>query len=185
MMPDPEPVNWDSLDDSELVHRVKEQPQLLEDLRLWDSIEQRCRLIPQGHPDEDLLQDALIAGLRALKKGSFTADCKNCMQAYVARCFFNAKRKAQKQNKQVSLEHPELIVARHADSSGTESDALRAALQSLEKTERDLLNRRFQDGQSFRELAAADGVPANTLKYRLAQILAKLRIHPALRALFE
>lgn len=66
-----------------------------------------------------------------------------------------------------------------------EDDDMARLLAALPPGQREAITLRFVDGMSIREIAEALGIPEGTVKSRLHQGIAKLRVSPALKEFFD
>lgn len=122
------------------------------------------------HADaQDLAQDTLLAALAAMKTGSIE-NPKAWLTAVLSRKYYDLLRR--KYNKPtVSFDVAEEIPARgevYEDiEKSEEAEEIRRCLAYLSKLYREVMVRHYMHGEKVADIAAALGVPENTVKSRL------------------
>ena len=135
-------------------------------------------LVQGGDADaDDLLQEAAVATLE------HPPALDRPVRPWLAKVLRNRRRMDVRADGRRSVR--ELEVARSVDEAGDAPDGaldrarvlerLAAALVALEEPYRTTVIRRYLDGQSAPEIAAAQGVPAGTVRWRLKTGLDRLR----------
>lgn len=125
-----------------------------------------------GSAIDDLVQETMARAWRS--RGTFDAD-KGSPAAWLSRIAF----RVYLDHRQVS-EPPRLLVDEHATAAPgplaevAAREQIRTLLGRLGRREREVLLRFHRDGRSIAELAAAEAVPAGTIKSLLHRARARL-----------
>ncbi len=140
------------------------------------------RFTPDDASAADLVHDAFLALLDRFPGFELRARMTTYLYAVIRN---RASSIARSRRATVALPEADLIGASGGMTDPEGLGALRAAVERLPDTHREVLLMRIVDGMSVGEVAIALGVPTGTVKSRLFAALGTLRENPALRKWFE
>ncbi len=134
-----------------------------------------ARWLSRSTPEaEDIVQEALLRAFRSF--GGFRGgDAKPWLMAIVRNCHFSAMRQ-KKPNAPLTEDHPAPEPDPEAEALKSDhARKLKAVMAGLPDEFRETLVLREMEDMSYRDIAAATGVPIGTVMSRLARARALLR----------
>src|SRR4051812_36030863 len=163
------------------------------DVRAFDAIYHRYRdwvirlaTRTTGNPDDalDVLQETFAYVFRKFPGFKLTASMTTFLYPVVTNLSIAARRKRTRMASTDAVEAPDPVATDSVDPARERSE-LETVLAGLPEGQREVLLMRFVDGMSLQEIAAAIGIPEGTVKSRIHNAIATLRVDERVKRYFS